>query len=132
MSLDRYTRTLKPDVEIDLQEFRDTLILLGYERCDNVEGSGQFSIRGGLIDLFMPDSEAPVRIELWGDQIDTINYFDVETQRRTDYCEEISLTPSGEILIDSKEQLAAKIRKKAGYLRSESSAKAKERPGEGG
>lgn len=125
--LSSVTRVLKPDVEIDLQEFEHTLVLLGYERCDNVEGSGQFSIRGGIIDLFMPDSEAPVRIELWGDQIDTINYFDPETQRRTDYCEEIVLTPSGEILIDSKEQLAAKIRKKAGYLRSESSAKAKER-----
>ena len=125
--LSSVTRVLQPDVEIDLQEFEHTLVLLGYERCDNVEGSGQFSIRGGIIDLFMPDSEAPVRIELWGDQIDTINYFDPETQRRTDYCEEIALTPSGEILIDSKEQLAAKIRKKAGYLRSESSAKAKER-----
>lgn len=121
------TRTLKPDVEIDLTEFEQSLILLGYERCDNVEGSGQFSIRGGLIDLFMPDSEAPVRIELWGDQIDTINYFDVETQRRTDYCEEISLTPSGEILISDKEQLADKIGKKASYLKSKGSEKAKER-----
>ena len=125
--LSSVTRVLQPDVEINLQAFEHTLVLLGYERCDNVEGSGQFSIRGGIIDLFMPDSEAPVRIELWGDQIDTINYFDPETQRRTDYCEEIALTPSGEILIDSKEQLAAKIRKKAGYLRSESSAKAKKR-----
>ncbi len=70
------TRVLKPDVEIDLREFEKSLTLLGYERCDNVEGSGQYSVRGGIIDLFMPDSEAPVRIELWGDQIDTINYFD--------------------------------------------------------
>lgn len=120
------SRVLQPDVEIDLTEFEKALILLGYERCDNVEGSGQFSIRGGIIDLFMPDSPAPVRIELWGDQIDTINYFDVESQRRTDYCEEIALTPSGEILIESKEELAAKIRKKASYLRTEKSEKAKE------
>ena len=121
------SRVLEPDVEIDVADFEKSLILLGYERCDNVEGSGQFSVRGGIIDLFMPDSEAPVRIELWGDQIDTINYFDVETQRRTDYCEQIALTPSGEILIDSKEALAEKIRKKASYLRSESSQAAKER-----
>ncbi len=120
------SRVLKPDVEIDLTEFEKALVLLGYERCDNVEGSGQFSIRGGIIDLFMPDSPAPVRIELWGDQIDTINYFDVESQRRTDYCEEIALTPSGEILIESKEELAAKIRKKASYLRTEKSEKAKQ------
>ena len=117
------SRVLRPDVEIDLTEFERALVLLGYERCDNVEGSGQFSIRGGIIDLFMPDSEAPVRIELWGDAIDTINYFDPETQRRTDYCEEISLTPSGEILIESKQELAAKIRKKASYLRSDKAAK---------
>ncbi len=121
------SRTLEPDVEIDLPEFEKSLILLGYERCDNVEGSGQFSIRGGIIDLFMPDSDAPVRIELWGDQIDTINYFDVETQRRTDYCEQIDLTPSGEILIDDKEKLADKISRKAAHLKSESSQKAKER-----
>ena len=121
------SRILEPDVEIDIEEFEKALILLGYERCDNVEGSGQFSVRGGIIDLFMPDSEAPVRIELWGDQIDTINYFDPETQRRTDYCEQIALTPSGEILIESKEALAEKIRKKASYLKSESSQKAKER-----
>ena len=124
--LQSVSRLLKPDVEIDLVEFEKTLILLGYERCDNVEGCGQFSIRGGIIDLFMPDSPAPVRIELWGDAIDTINYFDVETQRRTDYCEEIELTPSGEILIGSKQELAAEIRKKAGLLRSEKSQKAKE------
>ena len=120
------SRVLRPDTEIDLVEFEKALVLLGYERCDNVEGSGQFSIRGGIIDLYMPDSPAPVRIELWGDAVDTINYFDVETQRRTDYCEEIALTPSGEILIDSKEELAAKIRKKASYLRTDKSAKAKE------
>jgi transcription-repair coupling factor (superfamily II helicase) len=121
------SRTLKPDVEIDLVDFERSLVLLGYERCDNVEGSGQFSIRGGIIDLFMPDSEAPVRIELWGDAIDTINYFDPETQRRTDYCEEIALTPSGEILVESKTALAAKIRRKASYLRTDKSEKAKER-----
>ena len=121
------SRVLKPDVEIDLTDFERSLVLLGYERCDNVEGSGQFSIRGGIIDLFMPDSEAPVRIELWGDAIDTINYIDPETQRRTDYCEEIALTPSGEILIGSKSELADKIRAKANHLRSDKSEKAKER-----
>ena len=121
------SRVLKPDVEIDLIEFEKALVLLGYERCDNVEGHGQFSIRGGIIDLFMPDSEAPVRIELWGDAIDTINYFDPETQRRTDYCEEIALTPSGEILVGSKTELADKIRRKASYLRTDKSEKAKQR-----
>ena len=121
------SRVLKPDVEIDLPDFERSLVLLGYERCDNVEGSGQFSVRGGIVDLFMPDSEAPVRIELWGDVIDTINYFDPETQRRTEYCEEIALTPSGEILIESGAALADKIRRQANALRSDKSEKAKER-----
>jgi len=120
------TRTLKADDELDIQQFERALTLLGYERCDNVEGSGQFSIRGGIIDIFMPDSEAPVRIELWGDSIDTINYFDPETQRRTELCEEISLTPSGEILIESREALAEKIRKRISYLKSTNSDKARE------
>ena len=125
--LNNVSLTLSPDVELDLSSFERTLMTLGYERAENVEGKGQFSIRGGIIDLFMPDSEAPVRIELWGDRIDTINYFDTETQRRTDYCEEIKLTPSEEILLDSKEGLAEKIRQKAAKLRSEKSEKAKER-----
>ena len=117
------SRVLRPDTEINLTEFEKALALLGYERCDNVEGSGQFSVRGGIIDLYMPDAEAPVRIELWGDAIDTINYFDPETQRRTDYCEEIALTPSGEILTGSKTELAEKIREKASSLRSDKAAK---------
>ena len=121
------SQKLVPDEEIDLGELERALITLGYERCDNVEGSGQFSIRGGIIDIFMPDSEAPVRIELWGDVIDTVSYFDTESQRRTDPCDETALTPSDEILIESKEVLAEKIRKKAARLRSEKSESARER-----
>ena len=58
------------------------LTLLGYERFDAVEGSGQFSLRGGILDFFMPDSDYPVRCEFWGDEITDLSYFDIETQRR--------------------------------------------------
>lgn len=121
------SRVIKQDDELDLTELERAFVMLGYERCANVEGRGQFSIRGGIIDLFAPDADAPVRIELWGDAVDTINYFDVETQRRTELCEEIALTPSGEVLVGSKSELAAKIRSKAASLRSAKSAAAKER-----
>ena len=119
------TKQLGAGTEITIEELQRALTLLGYERCDNVEGSGQFSVRGGIVDLFMPDSDRPVRVEFWDDEIDTINYFDTESQRRTDYCESISLSPSHEILVEDRELLAEKIRKKAAQLRSEKSEKAK-------
>ena len=101
-------------------------MLNGYERCDIVEGAGQFAQRGGIVDLFMPDSEKPVRIEFWGDEIDTINTFDIQTQRRLDYVESITITPSVEVLVSDKAALADKIEHKLKLLRGKNSAKAKE------
>ncbi len=117
---------LKSGDSVSIENLTQSLLLLGYERTDQVEGTGQFAIRGGIVDLFMTDSPAPVRIEFWGDEIDTINYFDTISQRRTDYCEEILLTPSTEVLIENKDELVQKIRKKASYLKTEKNAKAKE------
>ena len=111
---------------ITINQLIESLLLLGYERTEQVEGVGQFAVRGGIVDLFMTDSHAPVRIEFFGDEVDTINYFDTITQRRTDYCEQILLTPSTEILIENKTELIDKIRKKASYLKSEKNQKAKE------
>ncbi len=117
---------IKSGTTIAINDLIESLLLLGYERTEQVEGVGQFAVRGGIVDLFITDSEQPVRIEFWGDEIDTINYFDTLTQRRTDYCEEILLTPSTEVLIKDKDELVQKIRKKASYLKSEKNAKAKE------
>lgn len=122
--LQKVTLNLKPGESVNISKLEETLITLGYERCDMVEGSGQFSVRGGIVDLFIPSHglqnsstsgaqiEAPIRIEFWGDEIDTINYFDIESQRRTDYCEGISLSPSTEVLVSDKEELAKKSAKK--------------------
>lgn len=75
----------------------------GYERYQQVEGPGQFAVRGGILDFFTPDASAPVRVEFWGDEIDTLCYFDPETQRRTDDpLEEITLAPSTEVLVSSR------------------------------
>ncbi len=117
---------IKSGDTIKIDDLISSLLLLGYERCEQVEGIGQFARRGGILDLFMTDSNLPVRIEFWGDEIDTINFFDPMTQRRTDYCEEITLTPSAEVLVENKADLVAKIRKKASYLKSDKNAKAKE------
>ena len=68
------------------------LTLLGYQRFDQVDGKGQFSLRGGILDFFMPDSDYPIRAEFWGDEITDLNYFDVETQRRTDKVEQVKQT----------------------------------------
>ncbi len=112
--------------ECDMNTLVEFLNGSGYERCEAVEGAGQYSVRGGIVDLFVPDEKAPIRVEFWGDEIDTINYFDVDTQRRTDYVEEIFLTPSAEVLISDRAALAEKIRKRAMSLRSKTAALARE------
>ncbi len=124
--LKKATVRLKSGDSVAIKDLVESLLLLGYERTEQVEGTGQFAVRGGIVDLFMTDSPAPVRIEFWGDEIDTINYFDTISQRRTDYCEEILLTPSTEVLIGNKDELVEKIRKKASYLKTEKNSKAKE------
>lgn len=120
------TVTFKSGMEIPIDKAVQALILNGYERAEQVEGPGQFAQRGGILDFYMPDGNNPVRVEFWGDEIDTINAFDVETQRRTDYIEEITITPSTEILIDDYSALADKITHKASLLRGKNSEQAKQ------
>lgn len=112
--------------QLPLEKAVRSLTLLGYERFDAVDGNGQFSLRGGILDFFMPDSDYPVRAEFWGDEITDLSYFDIETQRRFKKTGKIKLTPSTEIIIEDKNALADKIVHKAGLLRSKNSAKAKE------
>ena len=124
--LKKATLTLESGSEIPIEKITEVLLLNGYERCDLVEGAGQFAQRGGLLDLFMPDTDKPVRIEFWGDEIDTINTFDIETQRRLDYVEKITVTPSVEVLLGDKAKLSEKIQQKMKQLKGKNSAKAKE------
>ena len=120
--LKRSSLMIKSGGEMELDELVRFLSASGYERCEIVEGEGQFAVRGGIVDLFVPDEKAPMRIEFFGDEIDTINYFDPDTQRRTDYVEEVRLSPSTEILVNDKQALADKIRSKAKSLRSKNAA----------
>ncbi|MBQ4154481.1 MAG: transcription-repair coupling factor [Clostridia bacterium] len=82
--------------ELNTEEFCHHLVKIGYESTGQVDGVGQFSKRGGIIDIFTPGEEKPVRIEMWGDEVDTICYFDPETQRRTENTEKITLLPAAE------------------------------------
>lgn len=119
------TIVLKLSENIASEKIIDVLISCGYERYDQVEGEGQFSARGGILDFFPPDSDNPVRIEFWGDEIDTISYFDVETQRRIESINEIILSPSTEIIIKDKQAIIKDLEKISSTLTSESLNNAK-------
>lgn len=113
--------------ELAIEKAVRALTLLGYERFDAVEGNGQFSLRGGILDFFMPDSKYPVRAEFWGDEITDLSYFDIGSQRRFQKTGKIRLTPSTEIIIEDKEALADKIVHQASLLRGKNIVKAREK-----
>ena len=71
---------------------------IGYKREEIIEGIGQFSVRGGIVDIYPPGVENPVRIEFWGDEIDRINTFDIESQRRLDQIKKVHISPVKEVL----------------------------------
>ena len=97
-TLDRAALTLKLEGQYSLDTLADQLTAAGYTRCDQVEGPGQFSLRGGILDVYSPAAEAPVRAEFWGDEIDSMGIFDPSTQRRTANITEAVLLPAAETL----------------------------------
>ena len=121
------TVTLEQDGDISTEELTARLIAAGYSRCDMIEGAGQFSVRGGIVDIFPPSSAAPCRIELWGDTIDSISYFDLESQRRTEPLEKISISPAGETLFNSAEELCERIEALSKKLRGKNADGVRER-----
>ena len=88
--------TLEVGMEYPLEGLIAKLTAAGYSRCGMVEGSGQFAVRGGIIDIFSPAADDPIRAEFFGDELDTMGYFDVTTQRRTDNIESVTILPVGE------------------------------------
>lgn len=84
------------DSPIDLDALKDSLVALGYERVGQVEMPGQFSVRGGIIDIYSLTEENPWRIELWGDEIDSIRSFDAKSQRSLENLDEITIYPAVE------------------------------------
>ena len=88
--------TITEDDQLDPQELAERLVDFGYERTQEVDGIGQFSIRGGIIDIFPLTEEMPVRIELWDTDIDSIRVFDPETQRSDERIGKVSIYPARE------------------------------------
>lgn len=121
-------RTFKIDFESEFStdDIAEILSSAGFKRAEAVEGVGQFSIRGGIVDFFPPDSSHPVRVELWGNEVDTISLFDVSTQRRTESLDFCEITPSTEIIFNSDDVLKSKIENFACGISGKGSKKAKE------
>ncbi len=106
-------RTIPPDVlashririeknaELDLDEIGYQLVELGYERVQMVERQGEFSVRGGILDIYPSTEETPVRVELFGDEVETIRAFDAETQRSSAHMDGVDVGPAREILLNS-------------------------------
>lgn len=91
--------SLKEGDSLDVDKFKSRLVELGYEKTENVEGVGEFAIRGGIIDIFPLTEETPYRIDMWDDEIDTIRSFDVESQRSIERVESVNIYPATEMVL---------------------------------
>lgn len=107
---------LENDQELDLEAWKIRLTELGYERMPQVDGMGQFSVRGGILDIYPLTEELPVRIELWDTEVNSIRTFDLESQRSVDQLDEIDIYPATEIILN-------RAQKKAGVERIQAEAK---------
>lgn len=114
--------------EINLTQLCAELSRNGYQRSEKVEGASQFSVRGSILDIYPVQAEHPVRIEFWGDEIDTINEFDTESQRRTEPLESIEIPPASELMYNN-EELADKIEELCKKARGKRAAAIKEKLG---
>ncbi|RGU96081.1 transcription-repair coupling factor [Clostridium sp. AF15-17LB] len=94
--IERRTITVKGDSAVDLAKMQRELARLGYDREIQIEGPGQFAVRGGILDVYPLTEELPIRIELWGDEVDSIRTFDVGTQRSIENLEEAVIYPASE------------------------------------
>ena len=88
---------------LDMEEIKHLLTGMGYERMGQVDGMGQFSVRGGILDVFPLTEEVPVRIELWGDEVDSIRSFDAESQRSIQQMDEVTIYPAAELILTKKD-----------------------------
>ena len=94
--LDKATFSLKIGKEYVLDDLLKRLSGAGYSRCGMVEGPGQYAVRGGILDIYSPATDRPFRAEFFGDELDTMGYFDPDTQRRTENVDEVVILPVGE------------------------------------
>lgn len=110
---------------LDLEEVKSKLVNMAYERVSQVQGPGQFAMRGEILDIFPVTEESPVRIDLWGDEIDSIKYFDVESQRSIENIEDITIYPACEYIMDRDTMLKGVEKIKADEKKVESAFRKK-------
>lgn len=91
---------LQPGGILDLEQIRKKLVQIGYEHSYQAEQPGQFAVRGGILDIFPLAEEVPFRVELWGDEIDSIRTFDAESQRSIDTLDEVWIYPASELVLE--------------------------------
>ena len=89
---------------VDEKALTTQLIKIGYERTAEVEGEGQFAVRGGIIDIYPLTEDNPVRIELWGDEIESLRYFDAGSQRSIEELEKVEIFPATDMVLSDKEK----------------------------
>lgn len=99
--------------ELDMDDLVEQLVKMGYERTDVVDRHGEFSRRGGIVDVYASSEDNPIRIELFGDEVESIRHFDSATQRSIDKVQSALLLPAREVLMtpESAEKAVAKIKK---------------------
>jgi transcription-repair coupling factor (superfamily II helicase) len=97
-----FTFTFKVGDTINLEQVNESLVQCGYERVDMVEAKGQFSIRGGIMDIFPPLGSLPYRIELFGDEVDSIRSFNTESQRSIDKVKSVEIFPAKEMILNKE------------------------------
>ncbi|OUP02376.1 transcription-repair coupling factor [Drancourtella sp. An210] len=90
---------------MDFEKLKETMVSMGYRREEQIEGPGQFAVRGGILDFFPLTEDLPVRIEFWDDEIDSIRSFDTDTQRSVENMERITVFPAGE-MSDDKDKVS--------------------------
>ncbi|MCR4956422.1 MAG: transcription-repair coupling factor [Lachnospiraceae bacterium] len=115
-----YVQTFHPGDTIQLNKVTKDLVAMGYEKNYQAESVGQFALRGGILDIFPLSEDAPIRIELWDDEIDSIRSFDVESQRSIETLEQVVIYPAREmILSNDRAEKGLKSIKKDGKAISE-------------
>lgn len=108
--LEKNRYCIRREETVDTKEFHRTLTAMGYEKKDWVEAAGQYSVRGGILDIFPLTEDCPYRIELWGDEVDSIRSFDVESQRSIEEVTELLIYPAAEMVL-TEERITRGLRK---------------------
>ena len=122
----RRTITLRTGMAVSMEKVLSVLNSCGYEPASEIDGAGQYSRRGGILDFFPPGLANPVRAEFFGDEIDTLSLFDANTQRRTESIRCVTVAPASEAFTSDAKGLAEIIRSIAASLRGKAAPAARE------